>query len=551
MANESELNDLPRATLVPEKRRRISVVWIIPILAAVVAIGIAVQRIRNAGPTIEIVVKGAAGIEAGKTFIKYKDVTIGQVTDVELSDDYSTVLVKAQIAKRAANLMVEDAAFWIVEPQVSLSGVSGLSTLLSGQYIGFRAGTSQKRSRHFAALSVAPIVDDQPGTRLKLTAKTLGSIGIGAPIYYRSMPVGQVQAYKLAPDGRSIEAAMYIDAPYDRYVTSATRFWNASGIEVSAGANGLEIRTESIVSVLVGGLAFDVPEFLSPGPAVPADTQFTLYQNRAAAMTQPDAIERQFVLYFNESLRGLTIGAPVTLFGLTVGHVAEVGLTYDPASLNLRPRVLITFYPERLSSNLSSAERANTNDSVLTMSPEARKRVLRHLVEDRGLRAQLTTGSLITGDLYVAFDYVPNAPKVSIDWSKDPLELPVASGGLASIEAKLNSILAKVDSMPLGAIGSNINNVLATLNQTLKQADGLISRVDSQLVPEGTQTLEALHRVLADADRSLLGRDAPTSQDLHDMLQELTTTARSVRVFVEYLQQHPSMLIRGKKEEHP
>jgi paraquat-inducible protein B len=551
MANESESNELPRATLVPEKRMRISVVWIIPILAAVVAVGIAVQRIRNEGPTIEIVVKGAAGIEAGKTFIKYKDVTIGQVTTVELSDDYSQVLVKAQISKRAADLMVDDAQFWVVEPRVSLSGVSGLNTLLSGQYIGFRAGMSQKRARHFTALNVAPVIADQPGTRLKLTAKSLGSIGVGAPIYYRSMPVGQVQAYSLAVDGKSIEADMFVDAPYDKYVTSQTRFWNASGIEVSAGANGVEIRTESIVSLLVGGLAFDVPEFLPPGAPVAADTQFMLYQNRATAMTQPDAVERHFVLYFNESLRGLSVGAPVTLFGLTVGHVAEVGLTYDAATLNLRPRVLVTFYPERLRSNLSAEERASGNNAVLTMSADARKRVLRHLVEDRGMRAQLTTGSLITGELYVAFDYVPNAPKVSIDWDKDPLELPVASGGLASIEAKLNSILAKVDSMPLGAIGANVNNVLATLNQTLKQADGLISRVDSQLVPEGTQTLEALHRVLADADRSLLGKDAPTSQDLHDMLQELTTTARSVRVFVEYLQQHPSMLIRGKKEERP
>jgi paraquat-inducible protein B len=268
-------------------------------------------------------------------------------------------------------------------------------------------------------------------------------------------------------------------------------------------------------------------------------------------MTQPAAVERHFVLYFNESLRGLSVGAPVTLFGLTVGHVSEVGLTYDAVTLNLRPRVMVTFYPERLSSNLSAEERASTNNAVLTMSAEARKRLLRHLVEDRGLRAQLTTGSLITGELYVAFDYLPNAPNVSIDWNKDPLELPVASGGLASIEAKLSSILTKVDRMPLGAIGSNVNDVLAALNQTLKQAEGMISRVDSQLVPEGTKTLEALHQALADADRSLLGKDAPTSQDLHDMLQELTSTARSVRVFVEYLQQHPSMLIRGKKEEHP
>jgi paraquat-inducible protein B len=551
MANESQSNNLPRATLVPRKRQRLSVVWIIPILAAIVALGIAIQRIRNEGPIIEIVVKDASGVEAGKTFIKYKDVTIGQVTSVELSEDYSKVLVRAQIAKRAADLMVEDAEFWIVEPRVTLSGISGLGTLLSGQYIGFRAGMSHKPGRHFTALNVAPIISDQPGTQLKLTAKSLGSIGVGAPIYYRSMPVGQVQAYKLAADGRTIEAAIFIDAPYDKYITSATRFWNASGIEVSAGANGVDIRTESIVSVLVGGLAFDVPEYLPPGSPVAADTQFTLYQNRSTAMTQPAAVERHFVLYFNESLRGLSAGAPVTLFGLTVGHVSEVGLTYDAATLNLRPRVMVTFYPERLSSNLSAEERASTNNAVLTMSAEARKRLLRHLVEDRGLRAQLTTGSLITGELYVAFDYVPNAPRVSIEWDKDPLELPVASGGLASIEAKLSSILTKLDRIPLGAIGSNVNDVLAALNQTLKQAEGMISRVDSQLVPEGTKTLEALHQALADADRSLLGKDAPTSQDLHDMLQELTSTARSVRVFVEYLQQHPSMLIRGKKEERP
>jgi paraquat-inducible protein B len=146
---------------------------------------------------------------------------------------------------------------------------------------------------------------------------------------------------------------------------------------------------------------------------------------------------------------------------------------------------------------------------------------------------------------------VPNAPKPKIDWSREPLELPIASGGLASLEAKLNSILAKIDNMPLADMGVGVKNVLGTLNQTLKQADTLISRVDTELLPEGTKTLEALHQTIADADKALLGKDSPTAQDLHDLLQELTDTARSVRIFVNYLQQHPSMLIRGKKEEHP
>jgi len=551
MANESDLSNLPLARVVRAKRLRISIIWIIPLLAAVVAIGIAIQRIRQEGPTITIVFKAASGIEAGKTFIKYKDVTIGQVTTVELTDDYSKVQVTAQIAKHAAALMVDDAKFWIVQPTISLSGVSGLNTLLSGQYIGFQAGTSSQKQRTYEALDAPPLITDQPGRRFTLNAATLGSVGVGAPVYYRSLPVGEVAAYKLAPDGKSIEVTIFVNAPYDKYVTAETRFWNASGIQASAGANGIEIQTESIVSVLVGGIAFDVPDFLMPGPPAPANKEFALFKNRVIAMTQPDPVERHFVLYFDESLRGLSVGAPVTLFGLTVGNVAEVGLVYDQDKLVVRPRVLITFSPERLSEHLTSTGRTASGTDYAAMSPAVRARMLHHLVEDLGLRAQLQTGSLITGELYVAFEYVHNEPKPKVDWSRDPLELPVASGGLATIEAKLNSILTKVDNIPLGEMASGLKDMVATLNQTLKQADVLFTRVDTELLPEGTKTIAALHKTIADADRALLSKDSPTTQDLHDLMQELTDMARSVRIFVNYLEQHPSMLIRGKKEDHP
>ena len=551
MANESDLNNLPLARIVRAKRLRISMIWIIPILAAVVAIGIAIQRIRQEGPTITIVFKAASGIEAGKTFIKYKDVTIGQVTTVELTQDYSRVQVTAQIAKHAAALMVGDAKFWVVQPTVSLSGISGLNTLLSGQYIGFQAGTSAEKERHYIALDAPPLITDQPGRRFLLQAASLGSVGIGAPIYYRSVPVGEVVAYRLAADGKSIEVTIFINAPYDKYVTAETRFWNASGIQASSGANGIEIQTESLVSVLVGGLAFDVPDFLAPGQPATADHEFTLFRNRETAMTQPDPVERQFVLYFNESLRGLSVGAPVTLFGLTVGHVAEVGLTFDQATLAVRPRVLITFLPAQLAARLTAKDRAPNDNNFVALTAAARARLLRHLVEDRGLRAQLETGSLITGELYVGFEYVENAPKPKVDWSRDPLELPVASGGLATIEAKINSILTKVDKIPLGEMAADLKKLIATLDQTLKQADVLLSRVDTELLPEGTKTIAALHKTIADADQALLGKDSPTTQDLHDLLQELTDMARSVRIFVNYLEQHPSMLIRGKKEDHP
>jgi paraquat-inducible protein B len=550
LANENNTDDLPHATVERSKRFRLSIVWIIPILAAVVAIGIGIQRIRNEGPKITIIFKGAAGIEAGKTFIKYKDVNIGLVSAVLLTDDFTKVLVTAEIDKHAAGLIVADAKFWVVQPQVTLSGVSGLGTLLSGQYIGFQAGTSHERARSFTALDAPPLITDQPGRYFKLDAASLGSVGVGAPIYYRSVSVGEVAAFQLAADGKSIQITVFVNAPYDKYVTTETRFWNASGIRVTAGANGVDIRTESIVSVLVGGLAFDVPAFRPPGEPAAANAEFTLYPDQTTAMAQPDAVERRFVLYFNESLRGLSVGAPVTLFGLTVGRVEGVGLSFDANTSSFRPRVVVTFLPERLTARLSEKDQA-ARKLYTGMNTEGRNRLLRSLVEDHGLRARLQTGNLLTGELYVAFEYVPNAPKAKIDWSQDPLELPVASGGLASLEAKLDSILTKIDAMPLAAIGAEVKNAIASLNQTLKQTDALIARVDAQWVPEGTKTMETLHQAIADADRSLLGKEAPAAQDLHDTLQELTRAARAVRVFVDYLDRHPEALIRGKKEETP
>ncbi len=558
MAEPTDLDNLPQATVVRKKRMRISIVWIIPILAAVVAIGIAIQRVMSEGPTITVAFKNGDGIEAGKTFIKYKEVRIGVVTAVELSEDFSKVLVRAKIAKHAAGLMVEDAKFWVVEPRISLSGVSGLNTLLSGNYIGFQAGKSTEDQRSFIGLNEPPTITDQPGRKFILKSPTLGSAGIGTPVYYRRLNVGQVAAFNLAPDGKSVEITIFVDAPYDKYVTSETRFWNASGINVSVGAGGVEVRTESLAAILAGGIAFDTPDFASVAGPAPASTTFTLFSTRTIAMKQPDPVERRYVLHFNESVRGLSLGAPVTLFGLPVGEVTNVGLTFDPTTLVFRPRVLITFFPDRLIAQMSPQSQASADKSMTQLTPEGRTRMMRRIVEEQGLRAQLQTGSLLTGELYVAFEFFPSAPKVKVDWSKDPIELPTVPGALANIQAKINSILTKIDSMPLDAIGSEVKSALATLDQTLKDANTLVTHVDVQLVPEGTKTLEDLRQAIASADRTLrnadstlFSKDSPAPQDLRDTLQEVTRAARSVRVLVDYLERHPEIFIRGKPAEKP
>jgi len=554
---EGDREEVAHATVVSRKRSRISMVWIIPILAAVVAVGIVVERILTEGPTITIMFKVADGIEAGKTDLKYKDVKIGLVTKVELAKNSDGVEVTAKMSKRVTSLMVEDAKFWVVEPRVTLSGVSGLGTLLSGNYIGFAVGKSTKPQRTFTGLEVPPIITGgQPGREFTLKAQDLGSLGIGSPIYYRRLQAGQVIAYDLAGDGDVVDVTIFVNAPYDRYVNPNTRFWNASGVDVSAGAGGLSVRTESLVALLAGGIAFDTPSWAAKAQPAAARTVFTLNSDRATALKQPDAVSARYVLYFTESLRGLSLGAPVTLLGLPAGEVTAIGLDLNSTTKSLRGRVEIVSYPERLLSRLQQGQ-AGLGQALLKSTAE-RHALIQYLVEQRGLRAQLRSGSLLTGQLYVAMDLFPDVPKTRIDWSQAEPALPVVPSTLPDLEAKITNILAKLDNLPLEAIGSDLSKALATLDQTLQSTHKLVSGVDGKLMPELSSTFTDLRAAIASAngvlqntDATLLGKDAPAQQELRDALQEITRAARSLRVLTDYLERQPSSLIWGKTQEKP
>jgi paraquat-inducible protein B len=552
VAENSKHDNLPQATVVPKRRTRISAIWIIPIFTALVAMGIAIHKIMSEGPTITIVFKAAEGVEAGKTVIKYKTVNIGQVTAVQLSSDYSRVEVTAKIDKSAEGLMVEDAKFWIVEPRVTLSGVSGLGTLLSGNYIGFEAGKSDKSQRTFIGLEVPPVITfDQPGRHFVLKADNLESLGVGSPVYYRRLKAGQVVSYDLTGDGSTVDIKIFVNAPYDQYVNPGTRFWNASGLDVSVGAGGVEVRTQSLVALLAGGIAFDTPPFASKTELAAANTVFTFYNDRATAMKRPDTIARHFVLYFKESLRGLSVGAPVTLLGLQGGEVMSVGLDIDPATLTLRGRVEIVAFPERLVARLYAQQVAT--GETLAQSEQQSHTLLKEMVEQRGLRAQLRSGSLLTGQLYVALDFFPDASKATIDWSQDPTELPVVPSTLPDVETKLSSIVAKLDELPYEAIGTDLTKLLATLDQTLKSVEKAVIRIDADVTPGLKTTVAELRRaitaaaeVLKSTDMTIVGQNAPGQQELRVALQEIARAARSLRILADYLEEHPGALLRGK-----
>ena len=576
MTDDSDFTNLPQAETVGKKRARISIVWIIPILAAVVGIGIAVQQRLSEGPTIRISFRSAEGVEAGKTSIKFKEIEIGKVTGVNLSRDFSRILVTAKMEKSAEGLIVKDASFWIVKPRVTLSGVSGIGTLLSGNYIRFEPGESRETGHNFVGLETPPpATSGLPGREFVLRSDTLGSLGIGSPVYYRRLNVGQVISYGLAEDGKSVYIRIFLNTPFDRFVTSNTQFWEASGIDLSVGARGLSVQTESLLSLLVGGIAFETP-FPAENNAVADNAVFPLSSDRATALSPREIDAERYALYFRGSLRGLSVGAPVDFLGLPVGEVTGIFLAYTPGERSIRTRVEIVTYPHRL---LVSRGKPDATAGRSTTIREGRAFMQRQ-VADMGLRAQLRSASLISGALYVALDYFPDAPNAKIDWKRTPPDFPVVPGEMENLQANLRSILGKLDRVPVEEIGNDARKAIAaldrtlvrlegetlpearksleTLDRTLQSANRTLERVDGEIVPEAKKTLEELRRAITSAERvmsntddTFLGPDAPGRQDLRDALREIARAARAVRALADYLERNPNALIRGKSREKP
>lgn len=570
MPDDSDFRNIPQAETVPRRRGRISIVWLIPILAAAVGIGIAVQQHLNEGPTIRIAFLSAEGVEAGKTSIKYKDIQIGKVTGVNLSGDYSRILVTAKMEKSAEGLIVEDARFWIVKPRVTLSGISGIGTLLSGNYIRFDPGKSSREGREFVGLEVPPpATSGMPGREFVLRSDTLGSLGTGSPVYYRRLNVGQVISYDLAKNGKSVDIRIFLNAPFGRFVTSNTQFWEVSGIDVSVGANGLSVQTESLLSLLVGGIAFETPPSAAGNGSVADNAVFPLSSDRATALSPREVDAERYALFFNGSLRGLSVGAPVDFLGLPVGEVTGVSLSYHPGSQRIRTRVDIVTYQHRL---IVSIGKRGSPAGISSPRNERREFMQRQVLEN-GLRAQLRSASLISGQMYVALDYFPGAPETRIDWERNPPEFPVVPSEMANIQAMLKNLLMKLNKVPVEEIGNDARKAIASLDRTMVRLDGetlpearktlatldrTLERFDGEIIPEAKKTLGDLRRaiasterLLANTDNAFLAPDAPGRQNLRDAIREIARAARAVRELSEYLDRNPSALIRGRTQETP
>ncbi|WP_349570543.1 intermembrane transport protein PqiB [Azotobacter salinestris] len=531
-----DLSTLPEAETAPRSRWKPQLVWLVPLVAALIGGWLAVKSILEQGPVIGIVFKNAEGLEAGKTRVKYKDVDIGLVTAVTLSKDLRQVVATAELVKDFQPHLVEDTRFWLVKPRISGGSVSGLGTVLSGSYIGVDVGKSSRAQKTFTALEVPPIVQlDTPGREFVLRSTDLGSLAMGSPVFFRRLQVGQVVGYQLDGNGRGVSLKIFVNAPYDRFVTDNTRFWNASGIDIRLGAGGIEVDTQSLASLLLGGVAFETPEESTALPAAAPDTRFELFADRTRAMRNPERDVLRMVLLFDESLRGLEVGAPVDFQGIALGEVSAIRVELEPDSQRIVMPVEVSLYPERL--RLRSREKDRPR-----LSDEGRKRFLEQLVAS-GLRAQLRSGNLLTGQLYVGLDFFPRAATARIDWDSDPPELPTTVGSLGELQASLQRVAGKLEKLPLEQIG-------ADLRQTLQTTSRLLHRLDTQVAPEVVATLGEARKAV-DTAQGMMAADEPLQQDTREAIRELGRTAKSLRALADYLERHPEALLWGKKGGRP
>lgn len=527
-----ELPNLPSVITKAQRRWAPQIIWIIPIVAILVGLGLMYKAVVDHGPTITVAFKSGDGLIAGKTNVKYKEVDIGLVKTVVLSEDHQQVLATIELNKDASDFSNKDTRYWIVRPRITASGVTGLSTLLDGPFIAADTGKSTEKIDSFVALEVPPILTEgTPGREFILRAPTLGSHNIGTPVYFRRLNVGQVVAYDLDKDGKYVSIRVFIEAPYDQYVTNNTRFWNASGIDVSLNSEGIQLQTESLVAVIAGGIAFEAPQTSqdisdrlvnhpNQGNASDAkqaatplteraqpDAVFSLFSTRIVAMKQPDTRVERFVINFKQSVRGLSIGAPVEFRGVNMGEVVSIETAMDPRTYEIIQPVEIFLYPDRLKIR-------SLKSGKLLPPPENELSRLKTLIA-KGFRAQLRTGSYLTGQQYIGLDFFPGSPKYTLDVSKYPLEIPAIPGAFEDIEK--------------------------TMANVIKNTDKLVKKLDDQILPEFDKTLKNINAITQS--------DSPLQTDMRDSLRELTKAASSIKTLTDMLDQQPQSLIFGKPQE--
>ncbi len=545
-----------------QARRLPSPIWLIPLVTVVVAAWLTWDTLSKRGPEITISFESAEGLVAGQSQIKYKDVVMGQVQSIDLSPDLSRVILTARMNREAERLLTERAQFWVVKPRLFAGNLSGLETVLSGSYVAILPSAEKApAARHFTGLEDPPVLQSSTqGHTFLLKASLLGSITLGSPVFYRGLNVGEVLGWDVADMAESVTIHAFVRAPFDRYVHEELHFWNASGLSVKLGADGVQVQVELLRALILGGIAFDTPPAARATPVVQAEgVVFPLYADQQAAEAAGFKRRVTAIAYFPGAVDGLAAGAPVTLRGIRIGEVTSVRLEYDPQTDQIRVPVRFEVQPERIGDIAVVAGRGPLDN-------------IRRLVA-QGMRAQLQTANLLTGQKSISFDVVANAPPAEVTIEGGLIVIPTVPDQFAGITGSVSALVSKLNNVPFQQIGDNLNGTLAGLNKitnsqavreaitslqtALAAAKDMLTTINAEAGPAlkrlpeiaaGLQdTVTRTNRVLQSVDAGY-GDNSKFYRNLDRLLVQLNDAAQSIRVLSDILSRHPEALLRGRPD---
>lgn len=533
-----------------QTKRSFSIIWVVPIIALLIGGGLAFKAMSEKGPVITITFETANGLVAGKTQIKFKDVEVGKVKDIDLSEDGSSVVVTVEMNKSAKPYLTDKTDFWVVRAKIMAGEVSGLSTLLSGAYIGCNPSTEGKKKKHFTGLEKPPLVTvGMPGRHFVLQSKDLGSLDRGAPVYYRGIKVGQVVDYDFNHERDGVDIKLFIEAPFHDKVHENSRFWNASGIDLTMDATGIKLDTQSLVSIMLGGLAFDMPKDQAPGALAEEDRIFKLFKDRASIEEKAYTVKKFYMMYFDQNVRGLSPGAPVEMKGIPIGEVIDVKLQINKETQKISIPVLIMVEPERIDILV-------TEEGVITDAKEK----LEEVEESRdgrydmarairsGLRAQLKTGNLLTGQLYIDVDFYPDAPPVKAELGGTYPVIPTIPTPLEQIAESVSRIVKKVEKIPFDKIGKDLQVAIESLTAMLDEIKVMSGNINQETIPKVNSALDRLEEAM-DGVKATLGPDSALNYNARQVTSEMALAIRSIRSLLEYLERNPQALLLGKEAD--
>jgi paraquat-inducible protein B len=542
------------------RSRRLSAIWLLPIVAVAIGAWLAWDTLSKEGPTITITFETAEGLQASQSQLKFRDIVLGTVKTLALSEDHSHVLVTVATTKQAEPLLTSGAQFWVVKPRLFAGSISGLSTLVSGSYIGMLpSDAGDTHARDFVGREDPPVLQSNvPGRTFLLKATRLGSVTLGSPIFFRDLSVGEVLGWDIGDMAESATIHAFVRAPYDKYINDQTRFWDASGLSVKLGGNGVEVQVESLRALLLGGVAFDTLASAAQVVESAEGHPFPLFINKEAAESASYSRQVQFVGYFPGSVRGLSVGADVTLHGLKVGHVTDVQLTYDATNDSILAPIHFEVQPERFL-GIGREVFKDPKEGV-------------DMLVGKGLRATLQSANLLTGQMQIALEFVPDAPPTNVTMQDGVFVIPTSeSGGFSGLSAAATDLLRKVNAIPFDALGRNldktseglndlvngpqIKQVLTSLNTTLASVHDVVQNLDAGLAPAMKRLPDVaagLQKTMSDANHLVLslqsgyGDNTQFNRDLERLLIQLNDATRSFRSLADLLSRHPEALIKGR-----